>query len=453
MAEGLCFVRDGIQMKLPDRARTLLRKIPLFPLYLLSLSRGKRLLIVTLSYGLAIPGLWFFFPLVNNAASMIVTIICLCWFFRYRGLLISMFSIAFAMWLIYRYLLGERLSDPSLVERAVLGFGISLLLGLTICWLRTAVDLVLVARHQALVAEQERLLVLQAEREITLAYEHQRQLNELKDQFLLHVSHELRTPLTVLGSSLELFKEYFEQVDPLERTKLLSRALANYEELVSLVNGVLDAVSVTEAFPPARCEGVPVRQVVQEVLAHLDPQHVQAYTIHLQVAEEVRVWADPQSLYHILQNLLSNVFKYVPTQTLISIEALQAAPFAPVCLSVQDAGPGIPPEELPLLFEKFVRLKRDLGGPTRGTGLGLYICKCLVQAMGGSIWVEEFRSRGHGQSLLYHLAFPPFASFARLTWFCDKNEKPLRHFVQTNLPPLDKPLLARYTYVSKHSHT
>jgi len=401
MAEGLCFVRDGIQMKQPDRARTFLRKIPLFPLYLLSLSRGKRLLIVILSYGLAIPGLWFFFPRLHNGASMLVSIICLCWLFRYRGLLISMFSTALAILLIYRYLLVGRWSGPALVEWVVLGFFTSLLLGLTICWLRTAVDLVQVARQQALAAEQ-------AERDIMLAYEYQCQLNELKDQFLLHVSHELRTPLTVLGTSLELFKEFFEQMDPLKRTKLLTRALANYEELVSLVNGVLDTISVTGAFPPAHCEGVAVRQVVQEVLAHLAPRDVQAYTIHLQVAEEVLVWADPQSLYHVLQNLLSNVFKYVPTQTVISIEAVQPAPFAPVCLSVQDAGPGIPPEELPLLFEKFVRLKRDLGGPTRGTGLGLYICKCLVQAMGGSIWVESSGCVGKGSR--FCITLPPIPS-------------------------------------------
>ncbi len=371
-------------MKQPDHVRTFLRKIHLFPLSLLSLSRGKRLLIVILSYGLAIPGLWFFFPLVHNGASMIVSIICLCWLFRYRGLLISMFSTALAMWLIYHYLWGDRWSGQALVERVALGFGIALLLGLTICWLRTAVDLVHVARQQALAAEQERLLALQANYHIMLAYERQRQANELQEQFLLHVSHELRTPLMALGSFLELLKRYFDKLNPVERTQLLTRALANYEELVSLVNGVLDAIRVTGAFPPARCEGVPVRRVVQEVLAHFDPRDVQAYTIRLQVAEQVLVWADPQSLYHVLQNLLSNVFKYVPTQTI---------------------GPGIPPEELPLLFEKFVRLKRDLGGPTRGTGLGLYICKRLVEAMGGRIWVESSGRIGEGSR--FCMTLPP----------------------------------------------
>ena len=395
-------------MKQPDHVRTFLWKIHLFPLSLLSLSRGKRLLIVILSYCLAIPGLWFFFPRLHNGASMLVSIICLCWLFRYRGLLIGMFSIALVMWLIYHYMLWERWYGHALVERVVLGFGISLLLGLTICWLRTAVDLVHVARQQALAAEEERLRAFQAERHITLVYEQQRQVNELKDQFLLHVSHELRTPLTVSGGCLELLKQYFEELDSGERIQLLSRALASYEKLVSLVNGVLDAVTVTEAFPPARCESVPVRRVVQEVLAHLDPRDVEAYTIRLQVDEQVLVWADPQSLYHVLQNLLSNVFKYVPTQTIINIEAAQPAPFSPVCLSVQDAGPGIPPEELPLLFEKFVRLKRDLAGPMRGTGLGLYICKRLVEAMEGHIWVESSGRMGEGSHFCMTLpSIPP----------------------------------------------
>jgi signal transduction histidine kinase len=397
-------------MKQPDRARTFLRKIHTFPLFLLNLSISQRLLIVILSYGLGVAGLWFFFPRVHNGASMLLSIICLCWLFRYRGLLISLFSTAFAMWLIYHYLLGERASGQDVVERVVLGLGISLLLGLTICWLRTAVDLVQVARQRALAAEQERLQALQAERHITLAYEQQRQVNELKDQFLQQVSHELRTPLAALGGFLELLKEYFDQLDPLERTQLLTRALANYEELVSQVNGVLDAATVTGSFPPARCEEVPVRRVVQEVVAHLDPRDVEAYMIRLQVAERLLVWADPKFLSHVLQNLLSNVFKYVPTQTVISIEAAQATPFSPVRLSVQDAGPGIPPEELALLFEKFGRLKRDVGGPTRGTGLGLYICKRLVEAMEGHIWVESSGRMGQGSRFFLTLPAVPASS-------------------------------------------
>jgi signal transduction histidine kinase len=383
-------------MKLTDHMNIFLQKIYTFPLILLHLSMRKRLLIVLITHGLGIAGLWFFFPVLNDAASMILPIICLCWLFSYRGLLISFCSTSLTVLLIYHYLYKGTMTPSALMERIGVGLAISLLLSLTICWLRTAVDLVHAARQQTLTAEQKHLHALEAERQITLAYEQQRMLNEQKDQLLLHVSHELRTPLTVLGCSLELFKEYFEQLDPVKRTEMLTQALGNYEDLVGLVNGMLDTIAVTGEFPSAHCERVAVRQVVQEALAHLEPSDVEAYTIYLHVDEQVLIWADQQYLYRVLQNLLSNIFKYVPVQTAITIEATQTTPSSPVCLSVQDEGPGIPPEELPSLFEKFMRLKRDLAGARRGTGLGLYICKQLVEAMGGRMWVESSGRMGEG---------------------------------------------------------
>jgi signal transduction histidine kinase len=170
---------------------------------------------------------------------------------------------------------------------------------------------------------------------------------------------------------------------------------------------VLDATTVMSDIPLTSPEVVCVHQILQEVLAHLDYRDVEAYTIYLQVPEQVLVWADPQFLRQVLQNLLSNIFKYVPKRTEIRIEATQAAPSSPVCLSVQDAGPGIPPEELPLLFEKFVRLKRDLAGTTHGTGLGLYICKRLVETMGGRIWVESSGRPGEGSRFCVTLPSSP----------------------------------------------
>ena len=394
-------------MKRLDRVSSFLRQIHTFPLSWLSLSRGNRLLIVILSYGLGVPGLWFLFPLVHNGASMFLPIVSACWLFRYRGLLISLVLNGVIFQLTYFFLLRGMLPDQAFVEGGVLGFGTSLGLGLVVCWLRSAVDRVHMARQRALAAEQERLLALQGERQATLAYEQQRKANELKDQFLLHVSHELRTPLATLGGSLELLEEYLEQLDQVERTQVLKEALASYDELVNLIDRVLDATTVASDIPQAQSEVVRVHQLLQEVLAQLAPGDVAAYTFSLQVPEQVMVWADPQFLRQVLRNLLSNVFKYVPRQTEVRIEAMQATPSSPVCLSVQDAGPGIPAEELPLLFEKFVRLKRDLAGPTRGMGLGLYICKQLIEAMGGRIWVESPGCLGEGSRFCVTLS--PFS--------------------------------------------
>jgi signal transduction histidine kinase len=386
-------------MKQQSRVSRFLRRISTLPLSTLRLSRGKRLLIVALSYGLAIPGLWFFLPRVHNAASMLVPIVITCWLFRYRGLLLCIPSILVAIWLVYLYLLPYALTPGQIFEeRAVIGFGIGLLTGLGTCWLRTAVDLMQQARAQAFAAEQERL-------QATLAYEYQCTLNELKDQFLLNVSHELRTPLMVLGSSLELLKEYLEPTEA--QAEILTLATANHEELASLVNRVLDAVTVTGELLKVQSEAVPVHQIVQEVLTHLNPRDREAYTFHVEVPSQVTVWADPQYLRQVLRNLIENVVKYVPKQTEIRIETAQPTPSSPVCLTVQDAGPGIPAEELPYLFGRFVRLRRDLAGVTRGTGLGLYICKQLVEAMGGHIWVE---SSGHpGEGSRFCVALSPIA--------------------------------------------
>jgi signal transduction histidine kinase len=395
-------------MKLPERISTFFQQVHTLPLSWLNFSRGKRLLIVACSYWLGIVGLWLLFPPTHNGSSMFLPIISACWLFRYRGLLISLVLNGAAFQLTYVFLLRGLLPDQAFVEGGIIGFGTSLGLGLVVCWLRTTVELLQAARVHALAAEQERLLALEAERHLTLAYEQQRKINELKDQILLHVSHELRTPLTVLGSFLELLKEYFELMDQAKRIQALNQALTSYDELVILLNQVLDAVTVNGTFPSAHSEHVSIRQVVQDVLDHLDPRDVHAYTIRLIVDKHILACADPQYLYRVLQNLLSNVFKYVPTHTIISIEAVQLTPSSPVCLSVQDAGPGIPPEELPLLFEKLVRLKRDMAGPTRGTGLGLYICKHLVEAMGGHIWVESSGRIGEGSR--FCVTLPPYTS-------------------------------------------
>jgi signal transduction histidine kinase len=390
-------------MRQQSRSSSFLRQIPTLPLSTLRLSIGKRLLIVALSYGLGVAGLWFFFPLVHNGATMFLPIISAGFLFRYRGMFISLVLNGIIFQLTYMLLLRGELPDHAFVEGGIIGFGTSLLLGLVVCWLRTAVDLMHTARSRALAAEQERL-------QATLAYEYQCKLNELKDQFMLNVSHELRTPLTVLGSSLELLQEYGEHLDAMKRAEVLTLAIKTHEELVSLVHQVLGAVKVVSEIPQVQSEFVGLLKLVQEELSALAPQDALAYTIHVQVPEEVMVWADPQLLRQVLRNLLSNVFKYVPTRTEIHIQAVQATPSSPVCLSVQDAGPGIPAEELPLLFEKFVRLKRDLAGTTRGTGLGLYICKQLVEAMRGRIWVESSGRPGEGSRFCVTLpAFSPVA--------------------------------------------
>lgn len=388
-----------------DRVHSALRQVRTFPLIWLHLSFRSQLLLLTLSYGLGITGLWLFFPPTHNGATMFLPIIIASWLFRYRGLLINLILCGIIFQLVYIFLLRGMLPDSAFQEGGIIGFATSLVLGLVVCWLRTTIDQVHLARQQVLAAEQERLLIVLRERQAALAYEQQCKINALKDQFLLNVSHELRTPLTVLRGSLELLRELDQRLDPAKRAHLLGEALASQEELVDLVDRVLDATRVVGDIPRARPGAVNVGHLLQEVLAHLDPQDRAAYTISVRTPDQVLVWVDPHFLRQVLRNLFSNIFKYVPTQTAISIDITQADPTSQVCLHMQDEGPGIPTDELPLLFEKFVRLRRDLTGPIRGTGLGLYICKQLIEAMGGRIWVESSGRVGEGSC--FCLTLPP----------------------------------------------
>jgi signal transduction histidine kinase len=233
------------------------------------------------------------------------------------------------------------------------------------------------------------------------AYEQQQYLSEMKDQILLNVSHELRTPLTEVYGYLELMSLYNGQLDSETKKTFLGNAIEGCEELQLLVTTMLDTVRADTQPKTVFLQDTSVAQAVKDVLDLFSPRTLNHYKLEVNVPRTLTVRADPQYLRQILRNLLSNAFKYTPPQTLITVEATlienprpDKSPAVRIC--VKDSGPGIAPEEIPRLFEKFVRLKRDLSGATRGSGLGLYISKQLVEAMRGHIWVESSGVAGQG---------------------------------------------------------
>ncbi len=265
------------------------------------------------------------------------------------------------------------------------------------------------SNNQAL-SEANRRLEEQA-RELSIAYQRQRQANELKDQFLLNVNHELRTPLTELHGYLELLHLHRDSLDAELQSTFLSHALHGSEELQRMVNTVLNALETRSAEEMLHWEELSVSSVVQGAIDLFEPQKRQSYLLHLVISTTLTVRADRQYLHQVLCNLLSNAFKYAPPQTAIEIGACHTqhtdtqytdAP-SHVLFWIKDNGPGIPPEDIPLLFEKFVRLKRDQVGSVRGTGLGLFISKQLVEAMGGRIWVESSGVSGEGSCFYFTL--------------------------------------------------
>ena len=112
------------------------------------------------------------------------------------------------------------------------------------------------------------------------------------------------------------------------------------------------------------------------------------------------VWADADRLYEVVANLVDNAAKYSPPHSEVVLEVYPEGQVA--VLSVSDNGPGIPPEEHEIIFEKFHRLDSGDAKETYGYGLGLYLCRRLVEAMNGRIWVES----KPGQGATFRFALP-----------------------------------------------
>lgn len=263
-----------------------------------------------------------------------------------------------------------------------------------------------VLRYALQVTEMARQRSWQAEQHMTSAYKQEQHLNDLKDQFLLTLNHELRTPLTALHGYLQLLQEYQSELEVSHQSPFLAEALQSSEELVHMVNRLLDALQYSNAALQPQYEDLSVASLVQSAATLFEPQQWQSHHLELLSPEQLKVRADRQFFHQILWNLLSNACKYSPPQTTVTVGAQQetgASQQESVCIWVQDAGPGIAPNEISFLFGKFVRLKRDQAGPVPGAGLGLYICKQLVEAMGGRIWVESSGVVGEGSRFYFTL--------------------------------------------------
>jgi signal transduction histidine kinase len=364
---------------------------------LLNLPYKARLVLVTSTFLLCTILFTFGFPAKFDGSLFSISIALGVWLFKRRGAYIVLGSTTLVLIIGNSIALKTMLWPSSAIITFFTGILALLAEALVINYLRNALD----------IADMARVKAQQAEQQLALAYAGQKRLNQLKDQFLLNVSHELRTPLTEIIGYLELLHQYDTRLDSETAHIFLKNALKGCEELQLMVNNVLDAIHI-ESRSKFSVEELPVFPVIRDVLAQFEPRKKEEHCIQIDVPECVTVIASPQYLRQVMRNLLSNAFKYAPALSPILIEAMPYAASgetsAPLIqISVKDCGPGIPPDEIGHLFERFSRLSRDISGPVRGTGLGLYVSKQLIESMGGTIWVESSGIAGEGSRFCFTL--------------------------------------------------
>jgi signal transduction histidine kinase len=371
-----------------------IRKLNTWPRALLRLPLAVRFVIVGGAIFFSLLFYMLTFPSVHNGNILTLPIGLSAWIFKKRGLF-TFISIALCTLVIYHIIRLHSLLWPVLFTLSVFG-------GLVIL---TIIGLIIVALRDLLDAEEDaRLKAQDAERQTAVAYEQQRQLNELKNQFILNVNHELRSPLTVVSGYLSLLLDKQKYFDQQAQQTYLKGAMRGCIELQSLTNDVLDSLMLSNDKELLKMEDVSIASVVSEVMEHFVSSEDQERRLYADISKHIIARGNAQCIRHVLRNLLSNACKYSPRDKPVTISATASAFLdSEVCVSVKDEGPGIPPDQVPLLFSQFVRLKRDLAGSVRGYGLGLYISKNLVEAMDGHIWVESAGIAGEGSRFCFTL--------------------------------------------------
>ena len=223
------------------------------------------------------------------------------------------------------------------------------------------------------------------------------EIDEMKSEFISVASHEMRTPMTSIKGSLELLLGGYGGELPTETTELLGICLTAVDRLIRLINDLLDIAKIESGKMQLHMGRLNVVDCVKKSMRSLRSlAEANRISVAAEQSENVpEVLADRDRLEQIITNLLSNALKYSPPDSVVRVRV--CAVDNAVRVSVSDQGPGISPEQLGKVFDRFHQLE----GAKKGTGLGLTISRALVEQHQGRIWVES--EPGHGSEFHFEL--------------------------------------------------
>ena len=232
-------------------------------------------------------------------------------------------------------------------------------------------------------------------------------LGRARRDFVANISHELRTPLTTIRLLIDTLR-MDGNLDATQNSRHLDQISTQVDALTQLAQEMYDLSQIESGQMPMRMVKTPLHDLIESVMMRLTPQAERAGTILTnEITADVTALVDPEQISRVISNLLHNAIKFAPggrvnvfmaTKTAspaITEDAGATAEYLTV--AVRDTGVGIARTDLPRIFERFYKANRPRG--QRGTGLGLAIAKHIVEAHGGSIWVESVE--GHGATFYF----------------------------------------------------
>lgn len=234
-------------------------------------------------------------------------------------------------------------------------------------------------------------LAKKREEEVILGRE--KTIGDLKDEFVYIISHELKQPATAIKGYIDTILSKYSGSMNVDTSEILNLTNINSDRLSKLLDDLLDISQIEKGSLRINMTDVSLKPIISEVLSALllDAQSRRISLVQ-KGTEEVAAKADADRLKEVLTNLVSNAVKYTPEGGKATVEVKKEGSFAKVFVS--DNGIGIGEEEQKHLFEKFYRVSNEKTEAVKGSGLGLFIAKQLVEKMGGEIGVISTVGQG-----------------------------------------------------------
>jgi two-component system, OmpR family, sensor histidine kinase VicK len=218
-------------------------------------------------------------------------------------------------------------------------------------------------------------------------------IERMKDEFIAVVSHELRTPLTSMHSALKILATGRLGTLSKDGQQMLEIADDNTERLVRLVNNVLDLQRIESGEVKMEKQICNVSTLMIQATEAMQPMAQQHGVVLVVNQIDIEIFVDSDYIVQALTNLISNAIKFSSSDSTVWLSA-ENTPNAEVLFSVCDEGQGIPSDKLESIFERFQQVDSSDSRRKGGTGLGLTICRKIVEQHEGKIWVESTLGKG-----------------------------------------------------------
>ncbi|CAD7816304.1 Sensor histidine kinase WalK [Chryseobacterium aquaeductus] len=215
----------------------------------------------------------------------------------------------------------------------------------------------------------------------------QKKEEERKDDFMGMVSHELKTPLTSLKAYIQILQRRGESEDNSKQQSILEKCLKQTDYMNSLINGFLNISRLDSG----QMHIEKTTFDMQVLLAEIEDEVLSVHRSHhfiFKSFQKIAIFADREKISQVLHNLIGNAIKYSPLETSITVECLATADNR-LKISVQDQGIGISAEDQERIFDRYYRVQDMNSRSVAGFGIGLYLCKEIVELHGGIIQVKS----------------------------------------------------------------